>query len=190
MNKNPRITKSEIVLIKRAKNGDMIAFNRLYYKYRHFVEGVIFQYIKDKEMSKDLADEVFIKVHNKLSTFINYSSFGGWLRIIANRIAIDYLRKTKTEKSLVEYDSDRLSFENILTNTPEDDLVNRTKVEELYSIVNNCSESTRKVFKLFYKDNLTIDMISNILRMPVGTIKSILSRTRNTIRKQLKISKQ
>lgn len=190
MNKNPRITKSEIALIKRAKEGDIQAFNKLYYKYKKFVANMIFQYTKDREMSKDLADEVFVKVYNKLSTFVNYQSFGGWLRTIANHVAIDYLRKIKSKEALLEYDSDRLSLSHLPTNTPEDELVTRTKVEELYEVINSRSEATRKVFKLFYKDNMTIEMISNKLRMPVGTIKSILSRTRNLIRKRLNITKQ
>ena len=98
-----RITQSEIETIKEAQKGNELAFNKLFNRYKEFVDNVLFCYVNDMDEAKDLTNVVFLKVHQKLSTFTDYSSFGGWLRIIANRTAIDYLRKVKEKSSLAHY---------------------------------------------------------------------------------------
>lgn len=74
--KNPRITQEEIGIIKKAQAGDKSAFSALYYRYKPFVENVLYQYIKDMDEAKEIANIVFLKVHDKLSTFTAYDSFG------------------------------------------------------------------------------------------------------------------
>ena len=64
MAKNPKITEEEIALIKSAKAGDESAFNTLFYKYKSFVDNVLFQYIKDMDEAKDLTNIVFLKVYD------------------------------------------------------------------------------------------------------------------------------
>ena len=95
MSKNPKITPEEIALIKSAQAGNMQAFNKLFYKYQGFTTNLLYKYIKDFDEAKDVNNIVWLKVYNKLSKFVDYSSFGGWLRILTNRTAIDYLRELK-----------------------------------------------------------------------------------------------
>ena len=95
---NPRITPEEVGLIKRAQAGDEPAFNALYDKYKGFVNSLLLRYIKDKDEAQDVSNIVFLKVHKKLSLFTDYDSFGGWLRILTNRTAIDYLRSMETKR--------------------------------------------------------------------------------------------
>jgi len=135
--------------------------------------------------AKDIANIVFLKVYNKLSTFTAYNSFGGWLRIIANHTAVDYLRETRFKHLVFENESDRLSLNNVRAYA-EDDLVNHLTYKQLTAEFEKLPETTRKIFELFYIDNLPVKKISKALSIPTGTIKSTLSRTRRKIKKQLK----
>lgn len=185
--KNPRITPEEIGIIKKAQAGDMSAFNKLFKKYKGFVAHVINRYIKDMDESKDITNIVFLKVYYKLSTFTDYSSFGGWLRIIAKNTAIDYLRRMEN-KHLVLGDSDeRLTLESI-SGSVEGDVVNRLAYEQLLAELEKLPETTRKVCKLFYENNMTVQKISKKLCIPTGTIKSMLFRTRKRLKQQFNIS--
>ena len=186
MSNNPKITEEEIALIKSAKAGDESAFNTLFYKYKGFVDNILFQYIKDMDEAKDLTNIVFLKVYDKLSTFTEYDSFGGWLRIIANRTAIDYLRKMENRKvALGESDG---SLPSADTNaSAEDEIINRMTYESLLTEFDKLPETNRKALRLFYVNNMTVEQISDALRIPTGTIKSTLSRTRKRIQKRLKI---
>ena len=180
-----RITQSEIETIKEAQKGNELAFNKLFNRYKEFVDNVLFCYVNDMDEAKDLTNVVFLKVHQKLSTFTDYSSFGGWLRIIANRTAIDYLRKVKEKSMELGEDAGRLPVE--LTNSSEEeDLVNLLEYESLLKEFEKLPKKTQKIFNLFYVEDLTVDEISKVLKIPTGTIKAALSRTRRKIRNNLK----
>lgn len=184
--KNPRITDVEIGLIKKAQAGDELAFNTLYRRYKPFVESVLFQYLRDMDEAKDIANIVFLKVYDKLSTFTAYNSFGGWLRIIANHTAVDYLRETRNKRLVLEDEGDRLSLKNVQISA-EDDLVNHLTYKQVVAEFEKLPEVTRKIFELFYVDNLPVKKISKALKIPTGTIKSTLSRTRRKLKTKINV---
>ena len=185
--KNPRITPEEVGIIKRAQAGDELAFNTLYKRYKGFVENLLFQYLKDMDEAKDVANIVFLKVYDKLSKFTAYDSFGGWLRILTNRTAIDYLRSQENKRAVLGMDGERLAPD--IPSSTENDLVNHISYEDILSEFEKLPEVTRKIFKLFYVDNLTVEEISKAFNpsMPTGTIKSTLSRTRRKLKKHLNV---
>lgn len=184
---NPRITPEEVGLIKRAKAGDESAFNALYYKYKDFVDNLLFQYLKDWDEARDVRNIVFFKVHKKLSLFSDYDSFGGWLRTLTNNTAVDYLRSMKNKKVAPDDKTERLSVDTL--GSTEDDLVNHLTYKALLKEFNTFPEVTRKIFERFYIDNMTVEEISNTFnpKIPTGTIKSTLSRTRRKLKQRLKL---
>lgn len=184
--KSPKITPEEVGIIKKAQAGDESAFSALFHKYKGFVDNLLFQYIKDMDEAKDVTNIVFLKVHDKLSMFTAYESFGGWLRILANRTAIDYLREMKN-KSIVLGDKDGRLPNEEPSSSLENDLINRMTYKQILAEFDKFPETTRKVLKLFYANNMTVEQISEKLNVPTGTIKSTLSRTRRKIKKQLKL---
>ena len=182
--KNPKITQEEIRLIKDAQAGNILAFNKLFYRYKGFIDNILYQYIKDYDEAKDITNIVFLKVYEKLSTFVDYDSFGGWLRIIANRTAIDYLRKIGDKNRMLGDNDNKVSLEQI--DSTEHDMVNRITYEQLLKEFDRLNPVHKQICLLFYKDNLTVEQISKTLNISQGTIKSILSRTRTKITKRFK----
>ena len=184
---NPRITPEEVGMIKRAQAGDESAFNALFYRYKGFVENLLFHYLKDMDEAKDVTNIVFLKVHQKLSKFTAYDSFGGWLRILTNRTAIDYLRSQENKRVAPDAKEERLTSD--VQGSTEDDLVNHLTYKELLPEFNKLPEVTRKIFEMFYVNNNTIEEISNSFnpKIPTGTIKSTLSRTRKKLKQRLKL---
>lgn len=182
--KTPRITPEEVGIIKRAQAGDESAFNALFYRYKGFVESLLYQYLKDWDEAQDVANIVFLKVHSKLSKFTAYDSFGGWLRILTNHTAIDYLRSRKN-KSEPDVKEDRLSLD--MAGSTENDLVNHLTYKQLTAEFNKLPEDVRRIFEMFYVDNLKVDEISESFnpKIPTGTIKSTLSRTRRKLKQKL-----
>lgn len=184
---SPRITKDEIALIKRAKAGDELAFSALYNRYKEFVVSILIGYIKDADEANDIANLVFLKVHNKLSQFKAYDSFGGWLRIITNRTAVDYLRETKEKMVSFEQLGERLPESEEVENSTESDLVNQMTYNQILDYIKSLPHVHRKICMLFYANNMTVEEISKALKVPKGTIKSVLFRTRSKLKKSLNI---
>ena len=183
--KNPRITQEEVGIIKDAQAGNILAFNKLFYKYKGFVEKLLLGYIKDIDEAKDITNIVFLKVYDKLSKFTDYSSFGGWLRILTNHTAIDYLRSIEHKPKVFEEEGDRLSSFS-QNSSSEDGLVNRLAYERILEEFDKFPDKMKKILQLFYINNMTVVQISKALSIPTGTIKSILSRTRKQIKSNFK----
>lgn len=181
--KNLKITPEEIEIIKRAQAGDESAFTKLFNKYKVFVVNILFSYIKDIDEANDICNIVFIKVHNKLNQFSNYESFGGWLRILTNRTAIDYIRSMKSKEMTFDADDYYLS-PNTSIGDNENDLVNRMTFERISACFASLPVMHKQVNLLYYNENMTVSQISKTMNIPKGTVKSVLSRTRKIIKKK------
>ena len=181
--KNLRITQEEVGIIKDAQSGNKAAFSTLFKNYKPFVENLLTKYVKDEDEAHDITNIVFLKVHQKLSTFTAYDSFGGWLRILTRNTAIDYLRSMKSKNTSIEEVDDRLSLNESIAST-EEDLINQMTYKRILEEFDKLPDTTRKVCNLFYVNNLTVDQISKALKIPTGTIKSMLFRTRKRLKKQ------
>lgn len=183
--KNPRITQEEIEIIKNIKNGNERAFSTLFNKYKSFVENILFGYLKDIDEAKDITNIVFLKVYNNLSSFTDYSSFGGWLRTITNNTAIDYLRKIKNKNLLIG--ENEIKLVSLKSDISDDfDVIDKITYDQILKEFDKLPQTTCKVCRMFYINNYTVEQISKKLKMPTGTIKSMLFRTRKHIQKQFK----
>lgn len=178
------ITPEEIDLIKSAQAGNEPAFTRLFNRYKPFVEGLLYSYIKDKDEARDIVNIVFLRVHEKLSKFTNYSTFGGWLRILTKNVAIDYLRTVKTNYSL-QSDTPISILDEEYEDT-ETSYINKITYDRIVEMFEQLPPWYKDVCKLFYINNLSILQISKALNMPKGTIKSDLHRIRKILKNQLK----
>ena len=186
MSKNPKITEEEIALIKSAQAGNISAFNKLYYKYSKFTTSLLYGFLKDYDEAKDINNVVWDKVYKKLSKFTSYSSFGGWLRILTNRTAVDYLRELKPQKYVPQNLEDP-GVRQIQDVDDGESNVDQITYHQVLDVIKQFPEDVRKVFELFYVEHLTVSEISKILKMPEGTIKSHLSRKREKLKKLLKL---
>ena len=184
MSKNlPKITPEEIKTIKEAQAGSMKAFNRIFYRYKPFVENLLFTYLKDMDESKDMANIVFLKVYDKLSQFTAYDSFGGWLRILTKNTAIDYLRTMENKIGVSVDDSDKKLQLTDVDGDNEISISNKITYDYLISLIDTLPPSYRDSCKLFYVDNLTVAQIAEALNIPSGTVKSNLFRMRKQFQK-------
>lgn len=184
MENQANIIQSEIDLIKKAQNGSERAFNKIFYKYKPFVENLLYQYIKDMDEAKDITNIVFCKVYDKLPTFTEYNTFGGWLRILTKNTAIDYLRTIKPNH--IRLDDEECTLQ-LKTDNMESDLINQITFDSVLSLLNKLPEEHRNILNMFYVGNNTVSGISKRTGVPTGTIKSILHRFRKRAFKQLNL---
>ena len=90
-------------------------------------------------------------------------------------------------KKVADVKEERLTSD--MPGSTESDIVDHLTYKELLKEFNTFPEVTRKIFERFYIDNMTVEEISNTFnpKIPTGTIKSTLSRTRRKLRKRLKL---
>lgn len=177
----PKITEKEIAIIKSAQTGDERAFSKLFKKYKPFVENLLNTYLNDMDEARDLTNEVFLKVYQKLSKFTSYESFGGWLRTMTKNTAIDYLRHKTEDLVLDDVESGIEPQEP--AGEDEQSVINKITYNHIISQIDTLPPLYGEVCKLYYRDNLTVKQIAEAKNIPKGTVKSYLFRFRKKFNK-------
>lgn len=100
--------KSETVaLVKRAQSGDQDAYTQLFNELHQPVLGYIYHTLHDRHAAEDVAQEAFIKAHERLGQLGPPWDFKSWIFRIASNLAIDYLR---AGKRIVNVEDDVMAY--------------------------------------------------------------------------------
>lgn len=98
------------VSIKRIKEKDERYFEQIYNEYYPLVKYVVFDILKDMEDTKDICQDVFYTVYNKIEQY-NGENFKYWLLQIAKNKAYNHLKKEKAQNKYLSYESMKLNQE-------------------------------------------------------------------------------
>ena len=80
-------------LVESAREGDDRAFAILVNRYERKLIRVLARLVRDEELARDLAQETFWKVYNRLGTFDTSRRFGPWLFRVGVNLGLDFLRR-------------------------------------------------------------------------------------------------
>ena len=156
---------SDVVL---AKKGDKVAFERLVRKHSVSLYRVARGILKCESDIEDATQETIIKAYKKLVSLRSDLYFKTWLiKILVNECNY-ILRSNKKTVNLIE--TEPISFDNQYENL------------ELFSVVQSLDTDLRIVTLLFYYEGLPQKDIAEVLELPVGTVSSRLSRSRQKLR--------
>ncbi len=178
----------EKALIRRAKKGDVSAFEELIAGYEKKVYNTVYRFFNNSEDAMDITQEIFIKVFTSLRGFKENSSFSTWLYRIAVNTCIDFLRKKKDEtlpindEMVAGNDTTHSSF----TQLPEEFVEKQELKQALMKAINSLPEEQRICVILRDIQGFSYTEISEILMCSLGTVKSRLSRGRRALRQILK----
>lgn len=156
---------------------DKKAFNALVVKYQEPVRRFFLNHtLGDEQLSDDLAQDTFLKVYTHITQFKGTASFSTWLYSIAYRVFCDYAR---SKKKTADWD-DRLMERR------SEGLGVRSLRLDIYTALSYLKEEECTCITLQLMDGLPIDKISEITGMPMGTVKSHLSRGKDKLTNYLK----
>ena len=169
---------NDALLVSRASLlGDRKAFNQLVEAYQSPIRRFFLNQTGDEELSKDLAQDTFVKAWLNIGSFRAAAKFSTWLYRIACNTFYDHTRARKPSASVdVEIVGDRMTAD-----TPDRDF--GIDFSEALKIL---KDEERTAVLLFYMEDQTIDKISKIMGCPSGTVKSHLHRGKEKLAKYLK----
>jgi len=184
---------SDDKLVARSKNGDKAAFEILVRKYSKYVYTTAFFMVRDSHEAEDISQEVFVKVYLAIGGFRGLSSFKTWLRKLTVNTCIDKLRlRSKTADRKVSLDSMVEDGKEILlyefNQNVEKFFQDKEAVKDILKIIVNLDESYRIPLILRDLQDYSYIEIAEILKKPVGTVKTNIHRARKII-KNLMIDK-
>ncbi|MCX8093446.1 MAG: sigma-70 family RNA polymerase sigma factor [Candidatus Goldbacteria bacterium] len=179
-------------LVERAKS-DPIYFAEIFDKYYNLILRYIIHRIGDIEVSKDIAAETFYKALNKISTYHPTTApFSAWLyRIASNEINYFFRRKkyepVSLDSSLKEINlqiPSSIDIENELI-AAQEMIDNNKKYQMAKEMLYKLPEKYQEVLVLRFMEDLKIVEISRILGKSEGTVKSLISRGIDKLKKIL-----
>jgi RNA polymerase sigma-70 factor (ECF subfamily) len=181
----------EIELVRRARLGDMSAYDTLVKRYQERIYATLYHMTSNHEDANDLAQEAFIKAYQALGSFKGGSSFYTWVYRIAVNKTINFLkqRKNRVQISLndldfnAEHDPDLVAL--VSDKTPRRDLGLAELQEKLNAAMQKLSEHHRLVVTLHDVQGLSHEEIAAIMDCNIGTVRSRLFYARQQLQAYL-----
>ncbi len=176
---------SDAKLVEAALAGDRDAFGDLVSRYQHRLYNALLRIVGSREDAADAAQDAFIQAYQKLESFRGESGFYTWLCRIAMNMAFSRRRRRRPTASLDEA-KDRVGEEPVDHQTsPLDGAVRKEEVLQVQTALANLGDQHSKILVLREIEGCSYETIADILKLPVGTVRSRLFRARMQLRDKL-----
>lgn len=173
---DPPSTVTQLVIL--AQKGDRDAFGELFERYRPAIVALSMQRMRNAHEAEELAQDVFIQAMQKVGQLRVPEAFGGWLRQIVHRMAIN--RATRRRLS-VSCDPETLEATCADDASPQSAFEDRERADAVRCGLTRLGDIDQQTLRAFYLQGQTLIEMSDRFDAPVGTIK----RRLHTARKRL-----
>ncbi|WP_338471376.1 RNA polymerase sigma factor SigW [Niallia sp. XMNu-256] len=176
--------------IKQVLKGDQNAFGEIVEMYKDKVYQISYRMLGNRHEAEDIAQEAFLRAYVNIQSYNTEYKFSTWLYRITTNLCIDRIRKKKPSYYL---DAEVSGTEGLnmysqipsTTRLPEDDVESLELQDTIQKEIMKLPEKYRSVIVLKYIEELSLKEISEILDMPLGTVKTRIHRGREALRKRL-----
>ena len=175
-----------------AIGGDVSAFEELILPYQKKVYNIALNYTNHHEDALELTQEVLLKAFRYIKTFKGEASFSTWLFRVATNTCIDHYRKIRTTNYL--YRDQNIQYEEGAANSYEEGsfllepstmVLKKERREKLRDALNKIPIDLKTVIVFREIHGFSYDEIAQIIGVPLGTIKSRISRARQLLKEIL-----
>lgn len=173
MDKEKRVEKA----LAKSATGDHWAFAEIVREHQSMVFSLAYYFMRDREVAEDLAQEVFLDLHQNLSSIQSAAHLTFWLRKVTSHRCIDQARRQKARP--------QVSLEDVPEPVAATESSDPFLSERLRRVVAALPEKPRMVVLLRYQEDLDPAEIAEVLEMPVNTVKSHLRRSLAMLREKL-----
>ncbi len=178
-------TYSDEGLVLAALVGSLEAFDELARRYRRALQSVAYRVVRQTEAAEDVVQDALILAFKALPQLDDASRFGGWLRAITSRQALEYARRG----GRVEYREDIaeliLASTRHLGATPAQEVEADEAMRDLRAAVDALDPVHRQVVQLYYWADMPQKRIAAFLDLPVTTVQWRLHTARKHLRERL-----
>lgn len=183
--------KLDLELVRRVQNGNKAAFGLLVGKYQTKVMNLVRRYVHDAAEVEDVTQEAFIKAYRGIANFRGESAFYTWLYRIAVNAAKNYLISVNRKTPINDIDAaDAEQFDGISGlkeyATPE----RMALAGEVENTINQSIESLPEELKIAITlreiDGMSYEEIAEVMKCPIGTVRSRIFRARESIDEYLR----
>lgn len=161
----------------KAARGDRAAFAELVRKHQAMVFSIALHSLRDGALAEELAQEVFLDLFHHVGSLQSAAHVEFWLRKVASRRCIDYVRRRKRQPSVGLEDAPELTAEPVEADP--------FLTERLRKLTASLPDRARMVVLLRYQEDLAPAEIAETLDIPLNSVKSCLHRALAMLKEKL-----
>lgn len=182
----PTMKIADSELVERVLGGEKRAFRLIIHQNKRLVCHVIYRMVKNEQDKEDLIQEVFLRVYQNLGRFEQKAKLSTWIARIAFNTTLNYLEKKRVplyedmcgEGESIETCPDRLP-------SPDDTVESRQSSVSLSVEIDKLPIHYGLILSLYHLQEMSYREISEVMRLPDGTVKSYLFRARKMLKERL-----
>lgn len=164
----------ETMIVSLARSGDRSAFEELVRRRQSSIRNLMRRCCRDATLADDLAQQVFLQVWLKIRTLKNADAFSAWLR----RLAVSAWLQHQRKKDALRSADDVAQVGNAVHDSTSTGM-------DLDSALATLSSPVRLCIVLSYQEGMTHAEITELMELPLGTVKSHISRGTQKLRQIL-----
>lgn len=173
--------------IEEVRAGNMQAFTKIIDKYKNQLFATVLRMTKNPEDAQDLVQEAFIKVYEQLNKYDFKGSFSSWLYRVTINHCLDELRKKRYQVEHITFNEK--GIESSEENEPEIVFLKKEKSRQLEKLIASLPEDERMIILLRYANERSYEEISELLHIPLSTVRNKLHRAKKKLRKIVQAEK-
>jgi RNA polymerase sigma-70 factor (ECF subfamily) len=180
----------ESILIERLKQKDNAAFKEVVDTWQAMVYNTVLGVIQNTEDAEDIAQDVFVQVYQSISSFKGQSKLSTWLYRIAISKSLDHLRKKKRKKRFGILQSFFGKNDERTVDAPDFFhpgivLENKQNSAVLFKAIASLPQNQGIAFVLNKVEGRSYQEISDIMKLSLSAVDSLLQRAKTNLRKYL-----
>ncbi len=168
-------------LVIQAQGGDRNAQEQLYCRFQQHVLSIAYKRLGNWDEAQELSQDVFIQAFRRLDQLQVPEAFGGWLRQIVHRMAIN--RVTRRPKP-ISVDHEILEATITCDSDPLDAVLSSEQKMQVHQGLSRLGDLDRQTLVAFYLDGQSLNQMSHAFEAPIGTIKRRLHVARKRLAKE------
>jgi RNA polymerase sigma-70 factor (ECF subfamily) len=176
-------------LIARFQNGDVYAFEQIVHRYKNPLINFVYHFLGDRIDAEDVVQETFLRVFRNKHLYRNIAKFSTWIYTIAGNLAKTELRRRRRRRILslsqMGYEDKEYELPDPFAST-ERIVSGRINEKKIKKEINALPVKFKEVVVLRDIQELSYEEISQILKIPIGTVKSRVNRGRLRLQKKLR----
>lgn len=169
-------------LVRAAQAGNQEAQATLYERYQGSALALAFRKLGNWDEAEELVQDVFIHAFDRIDQLRVPEAFGGWLRQIVRRMAINRLTRRKVAVAL---EAEALDAVYTSSDTPLDDVLEGERTEQVRSGLDRLGEVDRQTLEAFYIGGQSLIEMAESFEAPIGTIKRRLHVARKRLAREM-----
>lgn len=179
------VAQSDAELARDALAGSEAAYRELVTRYATPAVNFIYRFVRDRALAEDLAQDGFLRVYQRLSSYDPERKFSSWFFQVLRNLTIDYLRVHRLQTSSLDELTDEGHHPAVVIDresaSPEELAGQGELANAMSAALSRIRPEYREVVVLRYQEGLTHPEIADILGLPSGTVKTYLHRARKEL---------